>query len=195
MNIKFIIFLLALTSFATAQRVVFLGASIIQWWNLDQFFPGKDYINKGIAGQTSFDLEGRVQQDAIDLQPDVILIQIGSNDLTNNEDVDTIVGNIENLYWTINDAGIRVVLSAVLPSGGEYTSTIPNDKVNSINADLIQFCNDNQVAFADFHSVLVDGNGEFDQALTKDGGHHPNDDGYARMAPVADDAINWAMNN
>src|SRR5215216_7192178 len=35
------------------QRVVFFGDSITDGWRLDEFFPGKRYINRGIGGQTT----------------------------------------------------------------------------------------------------------------------------------------------
>src|SRR5579885_2385070 len=34
------------------SRVVFFGDSITWGWNLDTYFPGKGYINRGISGQT-----------------------------------------------------------------------------------------------------------------------------------------------
>jgi hypothetical protein len=38
---------------AGEDRVVFMGDSITQGWKLDEAFPGKPYINRGISGQTS----------------------------------------------------------------------------------------------------------------------------------------------
>src|SRR5690349_18147706 len=35
------------------NRVVFFGDSITDIWHLDQYFPGKPYINRGIGGQTT----------------------------------------------------------------------------------------------------------------------------------------------
>src|SRR5437667_12720544 len=38
---------------APAKRVVFMGDSITDFWNLAQYFPGKPYVNRGIGGQTT----------------------------------------------------------------------------------------------------------------------------------------------
>src|SRR5262249_17137038 len=35
------------------SRVVFMGDSITDIWKLDEYFPGKSYINRGISGQTT----------------------------------------------------------------------------------------------------------------------------------------------
>ena len=34
-------------------RVVFFGDSITDFWRLNEYFPDSDYINRGIAGQTT----------------------------------------------------------------------------------------------------------------------------------------------
>jgi len=66
------------------NRVVFLGDSITQGWNLDQSFPGKPYINRGISGQTTPQMLVRFRQDVIDLQPKVVVILGGTNDIAGN---------------------------------------------------------------------------------------------------------------
>src|ERR1051326_7133106 len=38
---------------AGEKRVVFFGDSITDGWRLDESFPGKPYINRGIGGQTT----------------------------------------------------------------------------------------------------------------------------------------------
>ena len=35
------------------NRVVFFGDSITDRWRLEQSFPGKPYVNRGIGGQTT----------------------------------------------------------------------------------------------------------------------------------------------
>lgn len=35
------------------SRVVFFGDSFTSIWHLDEYFPGKPYINRGIGGQTT----------------------------------------------------------------------------------------------------------------------------------------------
>ena len=66
------------------NRVVFFGDSITDIWNLEEYFPGKHYINRGIGGQTTPQMVVRFRQDAIDLQPKVIVILAGTNDIAGN---------------------------------------------------------------------------------------------------------------
>src|SRR4029077_18607486 len=51
------------------NRVVFFGASITDIWHLDEYFPGKPYVNRGIGGQTTPQMLVRFRQDVVNLQP------------------------------------------------------------------------------------------------------------------------------
>src|SRR5947209_6754962 len=66
---------------AGENRVVFLGDSITDSWNLAKYFPGKPYVNRGISGQTTPQMLIRFRQDVIDLQPKVVVILAGTNDI------------------------------------------------------------------------------------------------------------------
>ena len=66
------------------NRVVFFGDSITDSWQLDEYFPGKPYVNRGIGGQTTPQMLVRFRQDVIDLQPKVVVILAGTNDIAGN---------------------------------------------------------------------------------------------------------------
>ena len=69
---------------AGENRVVFMGDSITEGWHLDESFPGKPYINRGISGQTTPQMVLRFRQDVIDLKPKVVVILAGTNDIAGN---------------------------------------------------------------------------------------------------------------
>ena len=50
---------------AGENRVVFFGDSITDIWHLDEYFPGKPYVNRGIGGQTTPQMLVRFRQDVI----------------------------------------------------------------------------------------------------------------------------------
>src|SRR5213082_2248249 len=68
------------------NRVVFMGDSITDNWGrrYGKFFPGKPYINRGIGGQTTPQMLIRFRPDVIALQPKVVVILAGTNDLAGN---------------------------------------------------------------------------------------------------------------
>src|SRR5580704_6898116 len=66
------------------DRAVFFGDSITDIWHLDEYFPGKPYVNRGIGGQTTPQMLVRFRQDVINLQPKVVIILAGTNDIAGN---------------------------------------------------------------------------------------------------------------
>src|SRR3974390_2596692 len=69
---------------AAENRVVFFGDSITDIWKLEDYFPGKPYVNRGIGGQTTPQMLVRFRQDVVDLQPKVVVILAGTNDIAGN---------------------------------------------------------------------------------------------------------------
>ena len=63
------------------NRVVFLGDSITDYWKLQEYFPGKLYVNRGIDGQTTPQMLVRFRQDVIALRPRVLVVLAGTNDV------------------------------------------------------------------------------------------------------------------
>ena len=68
------------------HRVVFMGDSITQDWGIYNagFFEANGYINRGISGQTTSEMLARFRRDVIDLQPKVVVILGGINDIAGN---------------------------------------------------------------------------------------------------------------
>ncbi len=66
---------------AARPRVVFFGDSITDFWRLNEYFPDRDFVNRGIAGQITGEMLGRMKSDVIDLHPAAVLILAGTNDL------------------------------------------------------------------------------------------------------------------
>jgi GDSL-like lipase/acylhydrolase family protein len=103
------------------QRVVFMGDSITDMWvqpRFGAFFPGKPYIGRGIGGQTTPQMLLRFRADVIALQPKVVVILAGTNDIAGNTGPITLEeteGNLSSMAELARAHGIRVVLSSVMP--------------------------------------------------------------------------------
>src|SRR5881296_3723835 len=102
------------------NRVVFLGDEITEFWGQGaaRFFPGKPYLNRGIAGQTTPQMLVRFRQDVIALKPKVVVILAGANDIASLTSPVTQAMTAENVMSIVELAkahGIRVVLSSLTP--------------------------------------------------------------------------------
>ena len=82
---------------------------------MNQYFPDNDYLNRGIAGQTSGQLLQRMKDDVIDLHPEAVLILIGTNDLARESPVTAIESNYQMLADMASAYKIKVIFAAVMP--------------------------------------------------------------------------------
>lgn len=183
------------------RRVVFIGDSITDLWDLTKSFPGKPYVNRGIGSQVTAQMVLRFHQDVVALRPAVVVILAGINDLQGMVQQET-EQQIETNYETMADLadrhGIRVVFGTILPINN-YTDNARNvleerDPVvlRALNTWLKAFCRRRGYALADYYGALVDVHGLLRRELTRDG-IHPLAQGYARIAPIAQRAIDQAL--
>jgi lysophospholipase L1-like esterase len=177
------------------NRVVFLGDQITESWS--GFFPGKAYLNRGIASQTTPQMLVRFRQDVIELQPKVVVIQAGTNDLASVTGPSTEGMMGENFMSMVELArlhGIRVVLASVLPVCDcvkNQTALRPQGKIIGLNGWIKDYAAQSGSVYLNYYSALADGR-NFKKDLTVDG-LMPNDAGYRVMAPLAEKAIAEAL--
>ena len=186
---------------AGENRVVFFGDSITDIWKLEDSFPGKPYVNRGIGGQTTPQMLVRFRQDVIDLHPKVVVILAGTNDIAGNtgpmrnEDIEA---NYESFTELARANGIRVVYSSILPvhnytdRAKDFFAQRPQKRILELNNWLKDYCAKNKIVYLDYFSALVDEQGMLKKDLAEDG-LHPNAAGYKIMAPLAEAAIQKAM--
>lgn len=181
------------------NRVVFLGDQITERWGAGEakFFPGKPYFNRGIANQNTEQLLIRFRQDVISLEPKVVVIQGGTNDLAgiNGPGTEgTISENIMSMVELAKLHGIRVVLASLTPVCDCYTKQTglrPQGKIIGLNGWIKRYAAQSGSIYLNYYSALADGR-DLKKDLTVDG-LLPNDAGYRVMAPLAEQAIAQAL--
>ncbi len=186
---------------ATEKRVVFFGDSITDFWKLDQYFPGKGYVNRGIGGQTTSQMLVRFRQDVIDLQPKVVVILAGTNDIAGNTgpvSLGDIEANLTSFAELAHLHGVDVIFSSVTPVNN-YTERAkplfdqrPIPEILELNTWMKNYATANGAVYLDYYDALVDDKGMLRANLAEDG-LHPNDAGYKIMAPLAQAAIERAL--
>jgi lysophospholipase L1-like esterase len=183
------------------NRVVFFGDSITDIWKLEEYFPGKPYLNRGIGGQTTPQMLVRFRQDVIDLHPKVVVILAGTNDIAGNtgpmrlEDIEADYVSIAELARANH---IAVVFSSILPvhnytpKSQDFFAQRTPEKIVALNHWLQDYCAANRLVYLDYFSPMVDDKGLLKRELAEDG-LHPNPTGYKIMVPLADTAIGKAL--
>jgi len=192
------------------NRVVFFGDSITDIWHIDEYFPGKPYINRGIGGQTTPQMLVRFRQDVIDLQPKIVIILAGTNDIAGNTGpmrLEDIEANFSSLVELARAHDIKVIFCSILPvhnytpRAQDFFAQRSPEKILELNRELKKYCapastsgRSNGCVYLDYFSALVDDKGLMKKDLADDG-LHPNAAGYKIMAPLAEAAIEKALAN
>jgi lysophospholipase L1-like esterase len=182
------------------RRVVFLGDSITDEWgkHFDRYFPGKPYIGRGIISETTQQMLIRFRPDVIALQPKVVVILAGTNDIAGNTGRSTPQMIEDNLVSMIDLAEfnhIRVVLVSVLPAIDYWWSRglEPAEKIVALNAWMKDYAVRRGLVYVDCHTPMSDAHHGLRSEFSPDG-VHPSPAGYALMAPLVEAGIAQALN-
>lgn len=191
---------LALQLSDSERSVVFMGNSITQQWKEKHptFFRDNGFLCRGISGQTSPQMLLRFRQDVIQLQPKIVVILAGTNDIAGNTGESTlemILNNIASMTELAKANGIVPVLCSVLPAY-DYPwkkGREPNIKIPQFNDLLKKYATENDVIFVDYFSSMANDVNGMKAELTYDGVHCTLE-GYDVMEriilPVLQDILN-----
>jgi len=184
------------------NRVVFMGNSITEGWiqMRPEFFNNRDYINRGIGGQTTPQMLLRFREDVINLNPSVVIILAGTNDIAGNSgyiSLESIIDNIKSMSEIANANGIKVIISSILPAI-DYPwkpGLDPAPKIIIINKALKAFSEENNFIYLDYYAAMVDDKGglKVPEYTTANDLVHPNKKGYLVMEKLAEIAIKKAL--
>ena len=186
---------------AKQANAIFMGNSITEMWSQTHadFMPSNNYLNRGIGGQTTPQMLLRFREDVINLNPKVVVIEGGINDIAENTgkyDPDFTLGNIKSMAEIARANGIKVIITSVLPA-----TQIPwkdgitgvRQKVADLNKSIKAYAKDNNFEYIDYYSALegVDGNLKPEYNID---GVHIKGEGYSVLEPLIKAKINGLLN-
>lgn len=173
-------------NYCKKNQTVIAGDSITELFNMELF---DEYIkntntlvyNRGIGGDTSNHFFERFDENVLYLEPENLVILIGTNDLSLIDDVDYVADNIDKILDLTRKKcpDVNIILQAVYPV--DYKNAKKNEKIKKLNSRLPSLANKYNTVFVDLTSKLSDENGGFNSKYTYDG-LHPNALGYEIIA-------------
>ncbi len=181
------------------KRVVFMGNSITQHWKEKDsaFFQVNPYICRGISGQTTPQMLIRFRQDVIALQPKVVVILAGTNDIAGNTGPSTlemILDNLASMTEIAKANHIKVILCSILPAY-DYPwrkGLEPNIKIPQLNELIKDYCKKTNTFYLDYFSEMADDKNGMKAELTTDG-VHCTPQGYKVMETMVQEAISKVL--
>jgi lysophospholipase L1-like esterase len=162
--------------------IVFLGDSITQGWgDVASSFPGIHVANRGISGDTTRGVLIRLQ-DVYDVNPRAVVLLIGTNDIEEKAEPETIAANVKLIIDALKQKNptMPVILCEVFPSSP--ADSRPPEKVRKLNAlCLEQVADEPQVTVLDTWALFANAKGNAKEDEMPDL-LHPNVVGYAKWA-------------
>ena len=153
-------------------------------------------MNRGIGGQTTAQMLLRFRADVVELQPKVVVILAGTNDIAGNAgpvSVEQVQDNLASMAELARAHGIKVVLASLLPvsddkkdaNGVALTRTRqrPTATIQALNRWLAEYAAKNAHTYLDYFSATADANGLLRPELNDDG-LHPNAARLRRHGPA-----------
>lgn len=174
-------------------RVVFFGDSRAAEWPAPTSVDGFEFINRGIGAQTSAQALYRSDFHLAPLQPGIVIVQIGINDLKTiplfSERKEAIIAdckdNIQRIVSESVDLGATVILTTIFPVGPVplerqlFWSPDVAEAVLEVNAYLESLASSEVIVF-DSYAVLADDNGVTHGEYARDT-LHLTPEGYAAL--------------
>lgn len=166
-------------------EVAFLGDSLTDGYDLQKYYPQYITANRGIGGDTTFDLQQRLQVSVYDLKPQIAVMLIGANNF------DTMLQNYEDILIGLktNLPNTKVVILSLTAMGGDHWG--PKNPMAAYNNVSIKLLAEKYgFTFVDLFTPLYDVSiGEVYAGYTVDGGHFTHE-GYTVVTSLITPVLN-----
>lgn len=178
-----------------SNAIVFIGNSLTQYFELNEFFKNTNIKNRGIAGDFIDGVTNRLES-VIQMQPKKIFIEIGINDLGAGISKDTVIFKYQKLInlLVLKLPNTKIYVQSLFPTeiGSVNFPTHCTKKVNEdivmINAELLKYSEQRQITFVDtYHSFVL--NGVLNPKYSVDG-VHLNGTAYKLWAEIVKPYVN-----
>lgn len=158
--------------------VAFLGDSLTDGYPVQDWYPQYKVVNRGIGGDSTWGLEERLDCSAYDVNPKVIVLLIGINNL------DTMLQNYERIVQKIkqNLPNTKIIIESLTPESGDFA--FRNPQAISNNVKVKNIAQRNGCTFVDMYTQLLDPNtNELKLEYTIEGLHF-TPQGYEKITGV-----------
>ena len=158
--------------------VQFIGSSSIRNWDLEKWFPGKGYINRGFGGSHIEDSTYYAKRIVLPYEPKTIVLYAGDNDINAGKSPRRVFDDyrafVAKVHATLPKT--RIIYIAIKPSIDRWTLVDNMRQANRmIRAETEK---DKRLDFVDIDTPMIGDDGTPRAELFADDGLHLNDMGY-----------------
>lgn len=163
---------------------------------LQACLKGVRVINKGIGGDTSIDVERRLERDVLSLKPDMVYMMIGGNDILGGEnDVDSVVNRITGMLERCSEAGIIPIIGLYRLPLGFYRAKLERSEeeaqrqhanMDALHDKLALYGNEHKINYVKIdEGLLPDGEHYYTRDFNFPNDIHPSASGANKMGNLA----------
>ncbi len=158
------------------MKLLFIGDSLIEFYDWERRFPAQEVFNYGIAGETAEGLLSRLGGILHKVvNPDNVFIMTGINNMAMGErDFHGTYRKIIGLIKAKSPSS-KIFVHSLLPV---LFTFISNDDICEMNVKLRKMAEGEGVYFSDIHAAFVDSQGNPKKAYLLDDGVHLSEEGY-----------------
>ena len=100
------------------RSVVFVGSSSIRFWDLNAWFPGKTYLNRGFGGSQISDSIANIDLLVVKHQPRIVVFYAGDNDIAAGKTAERVASDFvalaKRVHATLTQT--KILFIAIKPS-------------------------------------------------------------------------------
>ncbi len=178
------------------DKIIFLGDSIVEGYDLQKYYSDKNIINQGVSGDTTQKVLDRLQKSVFDYNTKKVILLIGTNDIQQqidpSDNIELIIHKIKNY-----DKKIEIAIESIYPVNQSNNSKInknqvsnrTNEKIKEINKKIESICKKNNVKYINIYNQLTDKDGNLKLEYTKEG-LHITEQGYKKITNLLSQYVN-----
>lgn len=160
----------------TAMRILFLGHSLVEYFDWQGRFPGHEIFNLGVAGETTSELLERTDRVLRGREKiDAVLVMTGTNDLLGGDRAFLEDYRKLNLKLRRLCPESRIVLHSILPVDPEW---VAQSAIDDLNIEVAKVAEEGGAEFFDLTGPFTVTEGEARPELLLEDGVHLSPEGY-----------------
>ena len=174
-----------------ANRFLFIGDSLIEFFNWQARYPDKEVLNYGVAGETAEGLLARLPNIlAMTQSPDLVMIMTGINNVAMEDygflfTYDQIISRLRETYGQTT-----ITMVSLLPLDLFFLG----DAIPRINDRLKDIAQKNNILYLNLYSLFIDENSQTITSYYEADGVHLSADGYEVWARALENTVFPSLN-
>lgn len=164
---------------STGPDKIFLGDSITDNGEFQEYYPDEAVLNRGIAEDTTKGILNRIDE-VVSRNPGEVYIMIGINDIGAGSKAAAYERNMRKIIESFDLAETRLVLQSILPiNNKDFNNGLSNGTVDEFNGVLQNLAEEYSIEYIDLHPEMEGADSQLEERVTIDG-IHLKGEGYDR---------------